>query len=304
MNWNPLDLRGPEFLVFYAVLSIIALNVVWMVQRYFECGAPGDETAWGAGVAKDPYQVACLRGGRDEAIRVAVVSLVERGLLTADGDTLRTTAKDASDKARRPLDKAILTKFAKPDKGQSIYSDTVVLGEADAVAATLQEKGLLPDEQTANTRAVTAIAGVALLWIVAGMKIVVALSRGHHNVIFLLLMAGVVAIVALLMTKRRRTALGNRTLSYLREQFAGLDARRETLRLDGKTGEIAFLTAAFGMAALPLTLASIFQPLRLRPLKPDTSGWSWGSGCSSSSCGGGGGCGGGGCGGGCGGCGG
>ena len=130
--------------------------------------------------------MACLRGGRDEVDPRGRRLAVERGLLAADGDNLRTTAEDAADKARRPLDKAILTKFAKPGKGQSLYSDKVVLGEADAVAATLKEKGSCPTSKSRNTRAVTAIAAVGLLWMVAGMKIAVALSRGRHNILFLL----------------------------------------------------------------------------------------------------------------------
>jgi uncharacterized protein (TIGR04222 family) len=304
MNLNPFDLRGPEFLVFYAALSTVVFFVVWLFQRFFESGSPGDEDAWAKSVAKDPYQIACLRGGRDEVIRVAVVSLVERGLLAADGDSLHTTAKDAADKVRRPLDKAIVTVFSKPHTAQFVYSDLIVRDEADTVAVVLQDMGLLPDERLASTRNAIAAIAVVLLWVVAGWKIKVALARGHHNIFFLLLMAGLVAIVAILLTKRRRTVFGNRALSYLRERFAGLDARRESLQLNGKTGEIAFLAAAFGMAALPITVATLFQPLKLRPQGRDSSGWSWGSGCSGSSCGGGGGGGGGGCGGGgCGGCG-
>jgi uncharacterized protein (TIGR04222 family) len=305
MDLNPFNLHGPQFLVFYAVLSAAAFTLLWFVQRQFESGDPGDETAWGAGIAKDPYQVGCLRGGRDEVVRVAVVSLVERGLLAIDGGNLKTTIGDAVAKARRPLDKAILSKFAKADTGQSVFSDTIVIAEADAVAATLKDKGLLPDDRITSIRVVTAIAAVGLLWLVAGIKVSVVLSRGRHNIAFLMLMAAAVAVVATIMTKRRRTILGSRTHSYLQSLFADLKNRRDSLRLEGSTGEIAFLTAAFGMATLPAALVPTFEPLRLRPQHPDTSGWSWGTGCGGGGCGGGGGggCGGGGCGGGCGGCG-
>lgn len=300
MNLNPFDLRGPEFLVFFGSLTAAILIAVWLTQRYFESGSEGDDAAWGAGVAKDPYQVACLRGGRDEVIRVAVVSLVERGLLKAEGSKLHTVADDAADLTRRPLDKAILTKFAAADKGQSIYSDRVAIIEADAVADLLKEKGLLPSAGVMSMRALTAIAGIALLWTVAGIKVSVALARGHHNIIFLLLGSIVAGVLLVAISSRRRTVLGNKTLDYVQQLFAGLDARRETLHFDGQTGEVAFLAAAFGMTALPVTLAAMFDPLNLRPPRPESSGWASGSSCSS---GGGGGCGGGGCGGGCGGCG-
>jgi uncharacterized protein (TIGR04222 family) len=304
---NLFDLRGPEFLVFYFTLSIFVLIAAWLVQRLLEAGRPGDEAAWGRGVAKDPYQVACLRGGPDELIRVAIVSLMERGLLAADGDELRATVQDAADHARRPLDKAILTKCAASARAPSLFTDEVIGGEAAMVAATLEEKGLLLNQRIRALRAATVIVAVGLLWLVAGIKIAVALARGRHNILFLILMAAVAAVVGMLLTKRRRTALGDRTLAYLRETFAGLGSRRDSLQMNGKTGEIAFLAAAFGMAALPAALTLVLKPLDLRPPKPQHSGW---GSCGSSSCGGGGGgggCGGGGgggCGGGCGGCGG
>jgi uncharacterized protein (TIGR04222 family) len=87
MNLNPFDLRGPEFLVFYLILSAGTLVLVWMFRRWKELGEDGSAASAAKEVAQDPYQVAYLRGGRDEVVRVAVVSLIERGLLEARGES-------------------------------------------------------------------------------------------------------------------------------------------------------------------------------------------------------------------------
>jgi uncharacterized protein (TIGR04222 family) len=304
MNLNPFDLRGPEFLAFYAVLAVLALIILWLWRRRIESGDAGDEAALATRIAKDPYQAAFLRGGRDEVIRIAVVSLVERGLLKADGGNLHTTAKDAADKARRPLDRAILTRFIKPGEAKVLYSDQAVLGEAEVIGEPLKDRGLLADGQVTFARVVAAILCIGLLWGVAGAKIAIALSRGHHNILLLVFMAFAAAIVAVLLTGGRRTVLGNKTLAHLQQLFTDLKGRRDSVQMDGRQGETAFLAAVFGMTALPAAAMLLFEPLHLRPPRPDT-GWGYtGTSCSGgSSCGGGGGCGGGGCGGGCGGCG-
>jgi uncharacterized protein (TIGR04222 family) len=264
-------------------------------------------------IAKDPYQIAYLRGGRDEVLRVAVVSLLERGLLQAEGDTLAATQHpDAAFKVRRPLDRAILTRLGSGDKAQSLFSNKVILAEADAIQEGLKDLKLLPDSEITGKRLVLGLAAVVFLWLMAGVKIAVALGRGRTNIGFLVILAILVPIAVFLLLRRRRTVLGERTCSQLEEVFAGLRERRERLTQQQSTSELTFLAAVFGMALLPGAMASIVEPLHLHPPAPAGGGWSsCGSSCSSgSSCGGGGGCGGGGCGGGgcggggCGGCGG
>ena len=96
---NPFDLRGPEFLFFYAFLMLVVFVFAWLLQLSYESSGPGNEADWGTDIANDPYQIACLRGGRDEVIRIAVISLVERGLLSAEATHLKTTISDAADKS-------------------------------------------------------------------------------------------------------------------------------------------------------------------------------------------------------------
>jgi uncharacterized protein (TIGR04222 family) len=302
MNLNPFDLRGPEFLVFYVVLSAATVAALRIYRWWRESQDLGSERAAARDVAQDPYQVAFLRGGRDEVLRIAVVSLIERGLLEARGDKLAATDPEAAGKARRALDKAILTKFADEGTAQSLYSDDVVLGEADVIGDSLARMGLLPDEAVKTSRVALAVAGTAFLWLVALIKIAVALSRGRTNILFLVVLAIAVPFVMYAVLKRPRTALGNAVYTQVRDVFSSLSSRRDLLELNQTTSELTYLAAAFGLAALPVTVLAALPVAVLKLQRPQAGHAGWGS-CSASSCsggsscGGGGGCGGGGCGG-------
>jgi len=54
---NPFDLRGPEFLVFYLLFTLLTLLALHLWRRAAEAGPfpPQDVT--------DPYLYACLQGG-------------------------------------------------------------------------------------------------------------------------------------------------------------------------------------------------------------------------------------------------
>src|ERR1700676_4468200 len=73
---NPFDLRGPEFLLFYFFLSLLVIGGVVLLRRSDE------DRDIGKPPIDDPYLVAFLRGRENETLRVATLSLVDRGLLT------------------------------------------------------------------------------------------------------------------------------------------------------------------------------------------------------------------------------
>jgi uncharacterized protein (TIGR04222 family) len=55
----------------------------------------------------DPYQIAWLRGGTQEAARIAVLALIDRGLLAVRGDNLVNSGSGLSF-VRQPLESAVL----------------------------------------------------------------------------------------------------------------------------------------------------------------------------------------------------
>ena len=77
---NPFDLRGPEFLVFYTVFGAATLAIVHLLLNRFE----SDSTT--RPIPSDYLEIAYLRGGKNEALRVATMNLVNRGLLEVTSD--------------------------------------------------------------------------------------------------------------------------------------------------------------------------------------------------------------------------
>jgi uncharacterized protein (TIGR04222 family) len=303
----PFTLTGSEFLIFYALLcaAVIAGLVLWRRSR---------EAGEGARVnLSDPYLIAGLRGGPQEAIRVAVVSLVDRGLLRVQENRDLVAEATAVGQARRPLEKAILGWFDAPRQASTVLLATDVKNATAALEGDLARVGLLPSQATKSARIGRALLVVALLWILAFLRVLQAFSRGRHNIGFLIVLAVVFAVVVAIVASPRRTTRGDEVLADLKSLFGGLKQRASsTLRAGGATADAALLAAVFGIAALPRIEFAFARQLYPKAADASTSsscGASCGSSCGSSggsssscssgsSCGSGcGGCGGGGCGG-------
>lgn len=99
---NPFDLPGPQFLNFYMILGCIVLVALYYARKFSESGnIPKLDYS-------DPYLIAYLRDGEIAAIRVAIVSLIDRGLLQAVDDRVEVTNPTATEIVHRPIEKAIL----------------------------------------------------------------------------------------------------------------------------------------------------------------------------------------------------
>ena len=299
---NPFDLRGPEFLLFYLLLGVAVTTVVMLLRHR------GEPQQAGTAPLTDYLKIAYLRGGSVEAIRVASLALMDRGLLElADAHHIKT-AVESLPAGLQPTEERLLEACRQPVRASSLLDDTAL-----QIAATVEcepqlvRAGLLPDDRL--KRVWTGLRTMALLFLgsVAALKIVIALSRGRTNVVFLIVLSAAFGAIIYLVTNPSRTAAGDAMLADLRTLFAALKTRAGFRRYAAGTGghELALLAAVFGATSLP-AVAGPMQTLFRKPEPRSRS--SCGSSCGSSSgssCGSSGGssCGGGGCGGGCGGCG-
>lgn len=295
---SPFDLRGPEFLFFYCVLGAIVLAALVVWRRFTEP----------SGTIKadlsDPYLIACLRGGKNELLRVATISLINRGLLKVTGSSISVSSSHVADSVRNPLERELLLHFKGLKEASSVFSELQFTFSSEEYEHSLENLGLLPNQEVRVNR--WRILGLALLvlWGVALVKIVVAISRGHTNLGFLILLAIMFGFVAFRLARPRLTLRGKAMLSDLRFLFSGLRSRSSATFT---SNDVALLAAVFGAAAIPLMVFPHARTLYPKAVAAGQGGSS--SSCGAVSCGssggdGGGGCGGGGCGGGCGGCGG
>lgn len=133
---SPLDLPGPQFLGFYVAFGTLVLILLYIVRSASEGGTPPKIDT------SDPYLIAYLRGGKNEAARVATVSLIDRGLLKEKGTTL--VATDAAKAARRPIEKAVVTIFRHPEEATRIFTETSIEAACEDYHNTSRGSGRCP----------------------------------------------------------------------------------------------------------------------------------------------------------------
>ena len=299
---NPIaDMRGPDFLVLYACVIGIAAAVCLVVLylRDQTRGLPKTPIA----PELDPYEVAFLRGGKQEVLRLTLLDLIQRSYLepSAEREKIERKPNAPSPEHLTPLEGRIYKLFDQPKAPSELFSLNDA-AELRAICApwesALQREKLLASEPHRRVGRGLAILAGALILGLGGYKLAVALAKERHNVLFLILMAlGSVVILAVVnaICNGRLTARGKDYLKRLELAFQRLKSRTE---YHGNTPDDLMLLAVgiFGIGLLSATPFDYYPKMFQRA----TSSGGCGSTCGSS-CGGGSGCGGGG---GCGGCGG
>lgn len=293
----PFDLPGPQFLLFYLVFAIITVFGLRAWLRRQEGGAV-PRLPW-----DDPLQIACLRGGPKEVLRIATFSLIDRGYLEVDDDRIGVAGKRKGDTLRRSLERKLFEFFATRRPAEELFTRADLATDAALYEDGLRKLRLLPDiaQQQARNRLVLLAAG--LLGGVAFVKILVALAQSRGNVWFLVLLTAGMTWFAMRRLRPRRTALGDAAVEDLRNLFGRLHSGRARVRPGGATTEALTLAAVFGLGALPGSFAvkKVFAKAATQGDGSSSSSGSCGSSCGSSGgsggdggsgCGGGGGCGG------------
>lgn len=279
--FNPLNFTGPEFLIFYLVLGSATLFFIKQLIRKHEMPRNVPKI-----VLDDPYEIAILRDGEDEALKIATISLLSRDLLVISGDELYTKSEEAMTHVRRDIEKALLTKFLNKAKLDSINGDNTLHGACFPYRLALQDLKLVATPQDYHYRAKWLIFGGLLLGGLAAAKLIVALSRGYTNIELLALMAGGFLYYLYKTYHHERTALGDQTIEDLKGLFMGLQTRAPWIKTDGETNEVAFLAAVFGIAALSGTQFPFIKSFLPKPSSSSDFDFSCGSSCGGGGCGG------------------
>jgi uncharacterized protein (TIGR04222 family) len=293
---NPFDWPGPQFLAFYALFGAATLALVYQARQWAEAGEPVRLPS------SDPYLIAYLRGGAEDAVRLGVAVLVDRRLLvigTADTVSMREGVRPMH--GSNDLERAILEEC----EHDTYPRDLLTSHRLQAVARRsyeplLHRLRLLADAETYQRRLREAGVAVFVLIVVAAIKVAIGISR-YRPVSFLVIAAIVFSALALVLTRGRRTVLGDRVLGDLSSLFDALRDRARELRPYTATNELALLMAVFGLDAVPVVAFPFRRAFRPAASNASSCGTapacgssSGGSSCGGggSSCGGGGGCGG------------
>jgi uncharacterized protein (TIGR04222 family) len=285
-----MDLRGPEFLGFFALLfgTVLALGLGF--RRLLR--APDDEPA-PRELDLDPYEIAYLAGGEPRAIQAALAGLVQSGVAGAVPGERRLTRLEDPGGDAHPLKRVLLPAACMDLKAGTLKSAAEV--ELGKLRDRLTDLGLwVAGGRDALARFVCSVAVLTTLG-VGLSKVLTGLERGRPVLILgaFLAAAGAAAFV-LLLRGLGRTRRGDRALARLKHEHRHLGAKSELRTLTRE--EVPTAAGLFGLGVL---LGGPFDPLHLAmtpsSLKPRSDG-----GCGAGGCGGDGG----GCGGGCGGCGG
>lgn len=292
---NPLDLRGPAFLGLYAFLSTVGIILLYLAQRGVFLGEQRRASAEGRKHLHDPYLVAYLRGGVREVLHTLVFALNQRKLITNAGENLvaRMNSSDSWRALPNPLESLLMSRLSTAKPMSGLIDDAILKAKIEDYAEPLRESGLIADEEERARRKPALLAVAGVLAALSLLKIMVALQRGHTNIVFLVILTVIVMASCYAVYRSPKTNAGRRALRDQQSLFGRLKNRVNRMAAQGATNEAVLVAATFGLDALPAAEYPMAAMLHHQSKKGSSS---CSSGCGSS-------CGGGGCGGGCGGCG-
>jgi uncharacterized protein (TIGR04222 family) len=264
---NPVTTTSPwEFLLFYL---IVCAGTVFACLWYVRAQDTTSEMAPPAVPdTVDPYEIAYMRGGENELVRVVIVGLAERGYVEAADTAIMTTAKQPAGLAA--LEQTVYDALANGATAEAIF--------AGGLPARVKALCLPYDERLQREQLVRADTGDEIEWpaLLAGLSVIggllawrlASVSGQQPNGFLYAIGWGSFCSLVSVCRVARLTARGTRYLERLKE-------RRSSLRWSAGTS-FALAAAVAGMAALSETsqarLGTLFK-------KSSASGGGCGDGC-------------------------
>jgi uncharacterized protein (TIGR04222 family) len=299
---NPFDWSGPWFLLAYLIFGLLVYYSVRELLIRMELRNPHAQLS----LADDPYRIAFLRGGALEAVKIAAIVLVDRGLLRADGPLLETASADSLRFATHDIERDVLRLYlGRQGHSKELAAQADMLPACRAYQDSLTQQELLVGPPLLRRRERITLPAHYLLLTVAAVKAVIAISRQHYNLLFLALLLTIFLFMLRGLRTQATSWSAQRLLTDLRMLFGRLNQRASRLQAGSSSADMALLAAIFGLGALPLSVYAYVAELYPVPRHSsdsssgstgdsssgggDGGGDGGGSGCGG--CGGGGGCG-------------
>ncbi|MFM7199222.1 MAG: TIGR04222 domain-containing membrane protein [Myxococcota bacterium] len=292
---NPIEwlgnMRGPTFLALYAAVFVL----LWLVTG-FRLKRLDQSMTLGRRklpAEPDPYELAFLRNGTPEVAQLGLYRMVQRGLITIEGQAPAPPELQAATQTleHNPLERALESwiKRTQADGAPLSWSQapeltSTLVEQVGIFTRTLQER--LEQEKLIRgsriQRQARAIVGQTMVLFISlgSFKLAWALMHARYNVLFLVLM-GVVG-AALLWQRHKLSRLTERGTQYLKDVQETFRAQKrhlsEEIRSFRKAGDTpeentpapAGWNPALGMAPVLLMGAygmSVLPPDELAPLQ-------------------------------------
>ncbi|MEB3334698.1 MAG: TIGR04222 domain-containing membrane protein, partial [Cyanobacteriota bacterium] len=286
---HPFSLNGPQFLLWYGVVTAASLALVKMLHRNLGSNAPAPP----ADARLSPLEQAFLAGGKGHAVRTALVALLQAGDVNVANGLASLQPKPF--RKREALEEAMARALQGGPRNAQAWLREIRKQQPlfTPFEQRLRELGLLnPPGKVALDQWGGALV-IGTVWLLGVARLIQGL-HAHKPVGFLIVSLGLVSLswAKEVVAPPRRSRHGDRWIRQLKQHY----------KVDppGAEGpELLDAYALLGFAVLPSALANAMEATdlwtRLTPAD-GVRGWGGnGGGCGS------GGSGGGGCGGGCGG---
>jgi uncharacterized protein (TIGR04222 family) len=309
MPWLPsgliAEMPGPLFLALYAAVIVATLVACYLMKPKRD--ASSDLPPLLPPEQPDAYELAYLRGGENEVVRIVLFDMIQRGylevvdeklLIFTKGQKLRQKPGHPDPRHLSQLGQAVFAWFSEPRSPADVFRSSPLVGIVQEHCRSshrrLEKESLFCLDEVKSACRWLAVVGTVVILGLGAYKLVVALVKGKSNVGFLIMM-GIVATAILwkVCASHRLSHRGREYLDRLQATFQGLKGRASAPAA-GPDPTLVLLVGLFGVEALAGGSYDYFKRMFAQS--------AGGGGCGGGGCGGGG-CGGGGCGG-CGGCGG
>lgn len=254
-------MHGPQFLAVYGLVAVATILVcAWLVRA-------SDSTKslppLPVPAEPSPYEIAYLRGGDNELLRLILFRLVQQGavrMLIEEGTAAQKDTFMLEDSSK-PQD-SVHQEVARRMNGRTskeVFHDPWVKREAAEHSGTYRsqlegERLLLtPEEQYRHAR----LAWIGAL-VIAGLgfyKLVSALMEGHTNVMFLIV---IIVFGVGILWNSCTIRLTHRGKKYLRSLESAFGRWKEQKAEIGES-QLLLLVSIFGVAVLAGTTYDYFQ---------------------------------------------
>lgn len=219
---NPIsNMYGFYFLLFYGVVIVatgIGCKVILQGNSF--------DSKIEIPAKLDPYEVAYLRDGETAVAKVVCLELIQKGFVRVKNKRIERSPQLYNVSSLKPIEKTFFdwveNSRVASDVKYNFELKKTLSEHCEVYKKSLVNYGYLNSEQKSY---LVGGVGASIILSLGSYKLIAALSRGHHNVMFLIFMA-IAATIWIGYTSHpfysRITAKGKQYLDSLKETFLGL----------------------------------------------------------------------------------